>query len=120
VLLISAFITIVLCFILKSASRGLLLGLTLAGFVMTLILLIACLWIRHRLGTPEPSISDVTWWQDIWEYVYIAAMISLVATITVGGLYEGEAHPVVFWTILAIIVAILIGIAVFWWRSLKS
>lgn len=79
-----------------------------------------CLWIRHRLGTPEPSISDVTWWQDIWEYVYIAAMVSLVATITVGGLYEGEAHPVVFWTILAIIVAILIGIAVFWWRSLKS
>jgi hypothetical protein len=115
-LLISAFIAIVLCLILRSAPRGLLLGLTLAGLVLTLIFLVACLWIRHRLGIPEPSISDVRWWQDIWEYVYIAAMVFLVATITVGGLYEGEARPWVFWIIFASIVAILVGIVV-WWRS---
>ena len=47
-LLISAFITIVLCFILKSASRGLLLGLTLA-IRDDLNPPDRCLWIRHRL-----------------------------------------------------------------------
>jgi phosphate/sulfate permease len=114
---IGAFIAIVLCLVLKSAPKELLLGLTLTGLVLTLIFLVACLWIYHRLGTPEPSISDVRWWQDIWKYAFIAAMVFLVATLTVGGLYEGEAHPWIFWIIFAVIVALLVGVAVWWWRG---
>jgi TRAP-type C4-dicarboxylate transport system permease large subunit len=119
-LLIGAFIAIVLCLILKSSPKRLLFAFALAGLVLTLVAVAVCLWIRHHLGTPTTSISDVRWWQDIWEYFYIAAMVLLVATITLAGLYEGEAHPWVFWAVFAIIAAILVGIGVWWWHSSKT
>lgn len=117
---IGAFVAIVSCLILKSAPKGLLLGLTLGGLALTLILLGGCLWIHFHLGPPTPSIPDVRWWQDIWEYVYIAAMVFLVATITFGGLYVGEERPILFWIIFAVIVVIILAIGAYvlwlWWR----
>jgi hypothetical protein len=103
-------IAIVLCILLRAAPRGILYGFAWAGFALTFILLIACWLIWFHLGTPMPSNSDVMWWQDVWEGIYIAAMLFLVATLTAAGLYEGETHPILFWILFALIVIIVLAI----------
>jgi hypothetical protein len=117
---VGAFVAIVLSITLKEAPKGTLKILAWIGFALTIGCLAACWLVWLHLGPPEPGkqAPESPWWQDVWETLYISAMILLVATISVTALSLKEDKPTWFWVLVAVPVLALIVVAVyvFWWR----
>lgn len=112
-----AVVAILLSILLSGASKGLLKGLTWAGFALTVLGLAGCWAIWFHLGPSMPP-ANAVWWQDVWQGLYIVTMVLLVATITIGAMTLHEDKPKTFWWILIAIVVVLLVVAavVFWPR----
>jgi hypothetical protein len=86
-------------------------------FGLTLLLLASCRFIYFLLGPPEPGAHglNATWWNEVWSALYTAAIVSLIATISLAVLSEGEGKPSV-WIIVTGSILVLLGcVAVYWW-----
>jgi hypothetical protein len=57
--------------------------------VLTLVFIALCLQIFHRLGEGTPT-ATVERWQTIWMFLYICAMVAMVAAIAFGALSARE------------------------------
>jgi hypothetical protein len=119
-LAVGAFVAIFICLVLKDSPTGVLKVLAWVGFTLTISLLVACWLIWIHLGPPEfgERQADSPWWQDLWETLYVGAMILLVGTISVVALSLKDEKPKWFWALVLVPVVALIFVAAyaFWWR----
>jgi hypothetical protein len=91
-LAIAAVVAVVLSIALKDASKALI----WIGLVLVLAGLATCWSIWFHLGTPMQAV-DASWFQNVWQGVYIVTMVVLVATITVSALSLRKDKPKAFW-----------------------
>ena len=77
-----------------------------------------CIWLY--LGPPAPGTvaPNPTWWQGLWETMYVLTQIALVATISIGALSIKEDKPGLFWFIVvaAVLVAAVVVYFIFFHR----
>lgn len=92
------------------ATQSRLRMLTIVGTVITFIFIASCWLIWHLLGKGMPP-SQAKSLQDLWEGVYIASMVLLVVTITMGALSLGQTKRKMTWIMVSLIVfaILLIG-----------
>ena len=84
--------------------------------VITIVLLASCRYIYFLLGPPaEPGVHALnsTWWNEIWSMLYTAAIVFLIAAISIGVLSQGETGTAKLWllvggSILILLIAIVI------------
>jgi hypothetical protein len=117
-LAVSAVVAVILSIALKDSSKALLKTLIWIGLVLVLAGLATCWAIWFHLGTPMQPV-DASWFQNVWQGVYIVTMVVLVATITVSALSLREDKPKAFWTLAlgAIVLLAIVGALWFvWWR----
>jgi uncharacterized membrane protein len=63
------------------------------------------------------SSSHASWFQNVWQGVYIVTMVVLVATITVSALSLREDKPKAFWTLVIVAVLVVVVLTcLVWWR----
>jgi hypothetical protein len=119
-LAVGSFVAVILSILLRDAQKPRLKVWAWIGFVLTLVCVGACWGIWFYLGPPGPGQrgpAEPGRWRDVWEGVFVLAMVLLVATISLAAL-SLEERSKWFWILVIVSVAALIGIAVyvFWWR----
>ncbi len=117
-LAVAGVVAVVLSIALKDTSKALLKALIWIGLILVLAGLATCWAIWFHLGTPMQPV-DASWFQNVWQGVYIVTMVVLVATITVSALSLREDKPKAFWTLaLGAIVLLAVAGAIWlvWWR----
>jgi hypothetical protein len=115
---VGAFVAVFLSISMARVRKTLLRRWCWAGFALTLLLLAGCWAVRLHLGPTRPgeTAPDPVFWQDVWQTLYILAMILLIATITLGALTLKEDRPGWFWVIvIGALIAILAVAAFIWW-----
>jgi hypothetical protein len=115
-----SFVAVTLSILLRDAQKARLKLWAWIGFVLTLACLGACWGIWFHLGPPGPGQRapfEPGSWRDVWEGIFVLAMILLVATISVAAL-SLEERSKWFWILVILPVLALIGIAIYvvWWR----
>lgn len=83
----------------------------IACFVLTLVLIALCLQIFHRLGGGMPT-ATVERWQTIWMFLYIGAMVAMVAAIAFGALSVREKSHSLVKVVIATLVVLVVVLAV--------
>lgn len=78
------------------------------------VFVMICLFIWFHLGPPDPGQTrvNVPLWHDIWELVYISAMVLLIVAITLLTLSIDDRHNVLFWFIAAIAIFVVVVVIV--------
>lgn len=112
-LALGALVSIVLSILLSGKTAETLRRLAWAGFVLALVFLGACAGIWFHLGSPLPP-EAVQWWHDVWRFVYILAMVSTVATITLAAMsLQSRAPKLYLWLFVVLaVVLVMVGIGV--------
>jgi hypothetical protein len=117
---VGAFVAVFLCIGLADARKEMVRRWAWVGFVLTLLALAGCWGIWFYLGPPRAGerAPDPVFWRDLWQTLYIAAMVLLIATISLGALSLEQDKPGWFWTIAAVatIVLLVALVGYFWWR----
>ncbi len=88
------------------------------GIVIVGVIICWVIWLN--LGPPPPGAvaPNPTWWQGVWETVYVFTQSILVATISIGALSIREDKPWLFWfkAIIAVLLAVLVIYLIFFWH----
>ncbi|WP_316178083.1 MULTISPECIES: hypothetical protein [unclassified Bradyrhizobium] len=118
-----AFVAMFLCIGMEGAPKKRMRFWSWIGFALTLLLLAGCWLVRLYLGPPRPGeiAPDPIFWQDVWQTLYILAMILLIATLTLAALTLKRDKPVWFWVSVVVGALILVlGIVGFIWWLVQS
>jgi len=84
-------------------------------FGITLLLFVSCRFMYFLLGPPEPGTHalNATRWNEVWSLLYTAAIVSLIATISLAVLSEGEKKLSVWLYVVVSILTLLACIAIY-------
>jgi len=89
--------------------------------ILTFGLLAVCRSIYFLLGPPEPGAHalDSPWWNEVWSIAYTAAIVSLIATISVAVLSRGEERTRLAWIILVGSILLLLACIAFYFFCMR-
>jgi hypothetical protein len=118
---IGAFVALMISILLKDWSNDDLRRYALRFFWATLAAFALCAAISFFSGFGFATLVPDPLLQGIWGFVFVASMVLMIVTVSLGAMSLRDDRPVLFWVLVALCALALLGLGGYliwtWWRS---